>query len=169
MTKEELIQGREQWLKERAAEMRLKEKPDCTKLMDWIDENSWRCNVKYKYRPIIRADEEKYLIPDLLLEIPRRDFEMGSKYVVIEFINTHSPYFSKDKIHEREKTLTKDGWCYYYAYKSGLLSGNNPDDPETIIKEILEEENFIYAKYALKYDGDDSIIDECLENYDNSY
>lgn len=162
---EEWRRSREEWLERQAEEQRYHEKPDCTVLMDWIDDNYEFCYLKYKYKPVVMIEGEcKGYIPDMLIQFPLADFEDGGNMVIIDFVNKYSPYYSNEKLREKAERFAKDGYGYY-AFSQGILAGKKPEDPKEFLKSIAGKQALIYASAALTFGENTGVLDEFMDSY----
>lgn len=162
------IKQREKWLKkwlnEQAEKQREVEKLDCSKLMDWIDDNREYCEITYKYKPVIMLKGRcKGYIPDIILHFP-----MSDRDVILDFMNPYSPYFSREKVIEKKKDLRGEGFVYE-VYKAGVLTGKDPKYPMDFLYDIADDNNFIYAKEAIKYGANTEIFNDVMNEFHPEY
>lgn len=128
---DEWYEKRKKWLEEKAEEMRsMPEKADCSVLMDYLDEYD---DIGYIYKPAIMMDEcRKGYIPDIMIS-----FSWGDK-AVVDFVNKYSPYYSKEYQKEKAKDITDEGY-YYFAFKQGILTGNNKIQVTELMCKLFRE------------------------------
>lgn len=123
MSAQEWYDRRKEWLEETAEEKRANPKKDCLVLMDYLDQFVDR--VSYIYKPAIMLkdiDACKGYIPDIMIQLP------GNVNLILDFVDTHSKYYSKEKIIQKACDLENDGYLYRYALK-GRLSGKDAISP----------------------------------------
>lgn len=122
MTAQERYDMRKEWLERTAEEKRANPKKDCVVLMDYLDQFD---RVSYVYKPAIMLkdiDACKGYIPDIMIQLP------GGVNLILDFVDTYSKYYSKEKIWQKTCDLENDGYLYRVAPK-GILYGKNAKPP----------------------------------------
>ena len=131
MTAQERYDMKKEWLEKTAEEQRANPKKDCVVLMDYLDQFD---RISYIYKPAIMLkdiDACKGYIPDIMIQLP------GGVNLILDFVDTHSKYYSKEKIWQKICDLENDGYLYRCAQK-GWLSGKDAISPTEFMGIVAE-------------------------------
>lgn len=132
MTPEEWYDNRKKWLEQTAEEQRaFPAKKDCLVLMNYLDQFD---RVSYIYKPAIMLKDigaGTGYIPDIMIKLP------GGVNLILDFVDTHSKYYSKEKIWQKACDLENDGYLYRCAQK-GWLSGKGAVSPSDFMNSVAE-------------------------------
>lgn len=132
VTAQEWYDKRKKWLEQTAEEQRaIPAKKDCLVLMNYLDQFE---QVSYAYKPAIMLkdiDDCKGYIPDIMIQLP------SGLQIIIDFVNTRSQYYSRERINVKASDLESEGYLYYIA-KNGILSGEGAVSPSDFMNSVAE-------------------------------